>query len=80
MGVLCEEHLASSLLDAMEQPLALALRVVEYRSYERAKAMVDNTKKAENLPDHPMIDLVQEVEHLRAVAKRDAIRLGNTNS
>ena len=47
---------------------------MELRGYERAKSRVDNTKKDEDLPDHPMIELVQDIEHAIAAAKREAMR------
>ena len=55
-----EEGLASSIEDAMRQPDEIAMDILDLRSYARAKDMFDGTKKKEDLPDSPYIDLVWE--------------------
>ena len=36
--------------------------IMELRSYARAKELVDNAKKEEDLPDSPWVDIVFEIE------------------
>ncbi len=48
----------------MEQPIDLCLHIIELRSYAQAKTAVENAQGSDgedNLPDHPMIDLVWQV-------------------
>ncbi len=47
---------------------------MEARAYTRAKDLVAKTEKMEDLPDDPMIDLVQEIEFEIAREKIEAKR------
>ena len=66
-----EEGLASSILDAARQPLALALEIVELRAYAQAKVMVEEAKSQDDLPDHPMVAMVWEVTADLVQAERE---------
>lgn len=58
-----EEGLATSILDAMEQPLEQAMRILEKRQYAWAKDEINRPDvKLDQLPDTPMIKLAQEIE------------------
>ena len=60
---ICEEGLATSLLDAMEQPLEQVMRILEKRGYAWAKETIERDGvKLDDLPDSPMITLAQEIE------------------
>ena len=55
--------MATSLLDAMEQPLEQVMRILEKRGYAWAKETIERDGvKLEDLPDSPMITLAQEIE------------------
>lgn len=47
---------------AVHEPLELALRVIEARSYSRAKHIIDRAEKDSDIPDDPMIDTVWEIQ------------------
>ena len=59
---ICEEGLAENLLAAMQQPLDLALRVMELRAYAGAKHALVNAKKKEEIPNSPMVLTVMEIQ------------------
>ncbi len=46
----------------MQEPFGMALRIIEARAYARAKDTIENTKKLDDLPDDPMIAMVQEIQ------------------
>lgn len=46
----------------MAQPLALCLRIIEYRQYARVKQAVDDAKKEDDMPDSPFVDLIISIE------------------
>ena len=57
----------------MEQPLYLALEIIELRAYARAKQALDNAQSLDQAPTGPMADLVWDVMaelHRRRVAER----------
>lgn len=58
LSLLCEEQLARSLLDAARQPMGVALRVLELRSYARAKEQVEAAEDDSQLPSGPMAEAV----------------------
>ena len=64
-----EEGLASSLNDALDQPLAPVLEIMEYRAYAQAKRAVEAAKDQSALPDHPLISLVWEFKEQEARAE-----------
>ncbi len=59
---------------AVHEPIDLCLLIMEDRAYARAKQLVDQTEKVEDLPDDPMVDLVQEIEFDIAREKIEAKR------
>ena len=66
---ICEEfHIPPS--QAVDEPLEVCLLIMESRAYAKAKQIVEQTEKAEDLPDDPMVDLVQEIQFALA---REAI-------
>lgn len=69
---ICEEGLASSLLDAMQQPLDLAVRVIDEKVFAKAWELVKRTENEDQLPDSPMIDLVFEIQADRLRARKAA--------
>lgn len=42
--------------------MLLCLRIIEQRQYARAKEIVEQSKSLDDLPDSPMIQLVQEIQ------------------
>lgn len=46
----------------MHEPLDLCVKIIQLRSYAAAKQIVENSKTLNDLPDDPMIDLVQEIQ------------------
>lgn len=79
---ICEEF-GCTPLEAIEQPLGLALTIMEMRSYAAAKRLVDGSKDDSQLPDHPMIPLAKEfagealMARYRANAKAKKQQVGN---
>jgi hypothetical protein len=67
---LCEEGLASSLVDALGQPYPLAQQALLMRQYARAKQAVESAKQQSDLPDTPKVREVQRVLIERAAARR----------
>lgn len=63
MSRICEEF-HTDILGARRQPLPTALRIIEQRDYQRAKAVYDQTSEQDRgkLPDTPMLKLVRENE------------------
>lgn len=58
---LCDEfHCLPS--QAVHEPFDLCLRILEYRAYARAKHLVEQSRSFEDLPDDPMVALVQEIQ------------------
>jgi len=47
----------------VDEPLELALRIIEARHYVRAKRLIDDAKSQDDVPDHPMINMVWEIQH-----------------
>ena len=45
-----EEGLASSIVDALQQPLGLCLDIMDLRAYSRTKDAIEQAKKSEDLP------------------------------
>lgn len=56
LSLLCEEGLARSLIDATRQPMAVALRVLELRSYQRAKQQIEDAEDDSQLPSGQMAE------------------------
>ena len=54
--------MAGNILEAMEQPFDLAITIMGLRSYAEAKRVVDNAKQENDLPDHPMIEQVLDIQ------------------
>lgn len=48
------------------------LRIMELRTYARAKELVERTDKLDDLPNDAMIDLVQEIQFDIAREAKDA--------
>lgn len=69
MSCICEEFRCLP-SEAVEEPLELALRIMEDRAYHRAKLAVSKCKNLDDLPDDPMVALVLEIEFDIARAKR----------
>lgn len=58
---ICEEfHCLPSA--AIHEPLDLCLGIIECRNYARAKRLVEQSQSLDDLPDDPMIALVQEIQ------------------
>jgi len=59
MSRFCEEGLATSVLDAAEQPIPTCRRILELREYRAVKAAVESPNvDEEGLPDSPLVDVV----------------------
>lgn len=56
----------------MEQPFDVALTIMGLRSYAEAKRVVDNAKKESDLPNHPMIEQVMDIQTEIILEKRNA--------
>jgi hypothetical protein len=67
---LCQEGLASSLLDAMAQPYDLALDALAGIAYQSALEVVDHTPAGKDPPMSPMVDAVYLNRHRQAEAIR----------
>jgi len=62
---LCEEFscLPSAAVHELENdPERLVLRVLPLRVFASAKEAYESAKTKDDIPDHPMIDAVQEIE------------------
>lgn len=62
---MCEEfHCLPSqaVRELMDDPSQIALDIMELRAYARAKECLDNAKDPKDVPDHPMIDRVFEIQ------------------
>ena len=70
-----EEGLASSLLDALEQPYELTLTILDMRAYARTKDAVDNAQKQDDVPDSPYTELVGQF-YKEAIDKARAVNSG----
>lgn len=55
-----EEGLAQNILDALEQPLDLALEIMEERAFAQAKHALDLAKDSSEV-NHPMVDTVFKI-------------------
>lgn len=66
IGRLCEEFPALTPEAALDQwdraPVGFFQELLETRAYVRAKQMVDTAKKKSDLPQTPLIALIQEIE------------------
>lgn len=63
---ICEEfHCLPSQAEKelFDDPKQMALDILELRAYARAKEMLDNAKRPEEVPDSPMIDRVFLIQH-----------------
>lgn len=60
-------------MEAVAEPLGLCLRIIEMRSYAEAKRIVKTTK-LDDLPDTPMIRMVDEIKWDRAKEAKEARR------
>lgn len=61
MSRICEEFGCLPSL-AVDEPLGLCLAIIEQRAYARAKDIVERTEHLDDLPDDPMVKLVQEIQ------------------
>ena len=62
----CEEFKclpSQAVEELMNDPSHLALDIMEIRSYARAKEILDNAKKAEEVPKSKAIDRVWEITY-----------------
>lgn len=59
---LCEAGLASSLSDAMEQPIGLALRALEERAFEEAYRALNEAQSEADVPTTPMVQVVKTIK------------------
>lgn len=62
----CEEfHCLPSqaVRELMNDPANLALDIMEFRAYARAKELLDNAKRPEDVPNSPLIEQVFLVQH-----------------
>jgi hypothetical protein len=62
----CEEFNclpSQAVRELMNDPSNLALDIMELRAYSRAKEALDNAEKPDDVPNHPMIDRVFEVQY-----------------
>jgi hypothetical protein len=61
----CEEFNclpSAAVRELMNDPAQMALDIIEFRAYARAKEALDNAKKPEDVPDSPMIEMVWLVQ------------------
>jgi hypothetical protein len=66
LGRICEAGLASSLNDAMRQPMLLANDVMAMRSYEVAREhILDPAVKAKDIPDDAIHGMAKQVQFYR---------------
>ncbi|MDD5502587.1 MAG: hypothetical protein PHH26_03885 [Candidatus Thermoplasmatota archaeon] len=49
--------------ELLDDPKQMALDILELRAYARAKEILDNAKRSEDVPDNPMIDRVFLIQH-----------------
>lgn len=49
--------------ELLDDPSQMALDILELRAYARAKKVLDNAKRSEDVPDSPMIDRVFLIQH-----------------
>ena len=68
----CEEGLASSLVEAWEQPAALVLEILDLRAFARAKDVLDTAEDESKLRSTPALELVKAIEG--EVLKRELAR------
>ena len=76
-----EEGLAGSINDALDQPFDLALTIMEMRAYAQVKALVENAKSDDDLPDIPMVQTAKDMIGRAAQAeieRRKARQRGRT--
>ncbi len=62
----CEEFNclpSQAVKELLDDPTNLAIDIMELRSYARAKELLDNAKKPEDVPKSPAIDEVWMVQH-----------------
>lgn len=45
-----------------EAPTGMIKDILELREYSRAKQIIDNAQKEEDIPNNPVIDMVFEIE------------------
>ena len=58
MSRLLEEGLATSVLDAAQQPIPTCLRIIELREYRAVKNVLETPELAEeDVPDSPLVDV-----------------------
>ena len=66
-----EEGLAGSILDALAQPLDLALTILMLRNYARVRTAMDGLQPGQDEPDHHYVEWYWEFQRERvAKAKR----------
>lgn len=58
LSTLCEERLAVNVLDAARQPIPTCLRILELRSYARAKQQIQDAEDDSQMPSGPMAEAV----------------------
>jgi hypothetical protein len=61
---ICEEF-GCTPSEALNEPLQLALDVMDLRAYAKAKQIYETTKDAKDIPDSPIIDWVYRVSYER---------------
>lgn len=69
---LCEEF-GCRPSEALDEPAALTLEIMELRAYARAKAELEAAQKEEDVPRTPMVERVWEVQHA-LLQRRNASR------
>ena len=65
MSLVCDAFhcLPSEAVEELENDIGgSVMRIITMRAFARAKEMYEGAKSAKDLPDNPMIDLVQEIE------------------
>ena len=54
---------SEALKELLDDPKQMALDILELRAYARAKEVLDNAKRPEDVPHSPMIDRVFLIQH-----------------
>jgi len=70
---ICEEFHClptEAVKELLDDPLNMALEIMELRAYARAKEVLDNAKSKNDVPSSPMVDMVMEIQAELAKRKR----------
>ena len=59
--MVCEEFSCTP-LEALDQPYDLVMRMLNLRSYAKAKTLVDSAESQDAMPDTPMVRRVQGIQ------------------